>query len=155
MPLPFNSSPHGQNGCHFGRQQFQMHFLEWKWFKFHCCSQESSWQQASIGSDNGLAPNRRQAITWTNAYPVHWCIYAALRGDELSRCIHQLIWKPTCQAFTLLSLNPAPMKNVLGYIILNQQSFNLYLQKVSIWWPLAFPSSNGNDDNDWQLCYGV
>ena len=28
----------------------------------------------------GLAPNRRQAITWTNADPVHWRTYAALEG---------------------------------------------------------------------------
>ena len=34
--------------------------------------------------NNGLAPNRRQAIIWTNADPIHWHIYAALRGDELS-----------------------------------------------------------------------
>ena len=25
----------------------------------------------------------RQAITWTNDNPVHWCIYAALGGDDL------------------------------------------------------------------------
>ena len=36
----------------------------------------------SIGSGNGLVPNRRQAITWTNVEPVHWRIYAALGGDE-------------------------------------------------------------------------
>ena len=36
-----------------------------------------------IGSDNGLVPNRRQAIIWTNADPIHWRIYAALGGDEL------------------------------------------------------------------------
>ena len=39
----------------------------------------------SIGSDNGLAPNRRQSITWTNTDPVHWRIYGALGGDELSK----------------------------------------------------------------------
>ena len=33
--------------------------------------------------DNGLAPNSRQAIIWTNAGPIHWRIYAALGGDEL------------------------------------------------------------------------
>ena len=33
---------------------------------------------AKIGSDYGLAPYRRQGITWTNADPVRWCIYAAL-----------------------------------------------------------------------------
>ena len=45
------------------------------------CSQESNWQYASIGSGDGFSPNRRQAITWTNADPVHWRIYA--EGDEL------------------------------------------------------------------------
>ena len=33
-----------------------------------------------IDLDNGLSPIRAQAIIWTNAYPIHWCIYAALRG---------------------------------------------------------------------------
>ena len=36
-----------------------------------------------IGSYNGLAPNKRQAITWTNADPGHRRIYAILGGDEL------------------------------------------------------------------------
>ena len=26
----------------------------------------------NIELDNGLAPNRRQAIIWTNADPIHW-----------------------------------------------------------------------------------
>ena len=30
----------------------------------------------------------RQAIIWTNANPIHWCIYAALGGDELSLIKH-------------------------------------------------------------------
>ena len=33
---------------------------------------------------DGLAPNRRQTIIWTNADPVHWHIYAALGEDELT-----------------------------------------------------------------------
>ena len=28
---------------------------------------------------------RRQAIIWTNADLVHWCIYAVLGGDELNQ----------------------------------------------------------------------
>ena len=32
--------------------------------------------------DNGLAPNRRHATILTNADPIHWRIYAVLRGDE-------------------------------------------------------------------------
>ena len=39
--------------------------------------------QASIGLDNGLAPNGRQAIIWINPNPFNWRIYAALWGDEL------------------------------------------------------------------------
>ena len=35
----------------------------------------------NIGFDNGLAPNRRQAINWTNTNPIHWRIYAALGRD--------------------------------------------------------------------------
>ena len=31
------------------------------------CSQGSNQQYSSIGSDNGWAPTRRQAIIWTNA----------------------------------------------------------------------------------------
>ena len=68
---------------------FQMHFVEWKWENSdssftETCSQESNWQYTSISSANGLAPNGWQAITWTNDDPVHWRIYAALGGDELT-----------------------------------------------------------------------
>ena len=45
-------------------------------------SKGSSWKYINIGSDNGLVPNRRQAIIWTNANPIHWLIYAALGGDQ-------------------------------------------------------------------------
>ena len=38
-----------------------------------------------IGFDNGLTPNRRQAIIWTNADPIHWRIYVSLGGDELTK----------------------------------------------------------------------
>ena len=37
----------------------------------------------ALGLDSGLAPNRRQAIIWTNAGPIHWRIYTALGGNEL------------------------------------------------------------------------
>ena len=38
---------------------------------------------ASIGSGNCLAPNKRQAITWTNTDQILWRINAALLRDEL------------------------------------------------------------------------
>ena len=68
---------------------FQMHFPEWKWMNSdwnftELYSYGSNRWYSSIGLDNGLAPNRRQAIIWTNADPIHWRIYAVLGGDELT-----------------------------------------------------------------------
>ena len=65
------------------RQHFQMHFHEWKVIYFdmnfiEICFWGRNWQSLSIGSGNGLAPNRRQTIIWTNANPVYQCIYVAL-----------------------------------------------------------------------------
>ena len=70
------------------KRYFHMHFREWKVVYFdenftETCSLGSNKQYLIIGLDNGLAPNRRQAIIWTNADPIHWRIYAALgEGDE-------------------------------------------------------------------------
>ena len=82
----------------FHRRYFQVHFCEWKilyldWNSIEICSYGYSWQYFSIGLENGLAPNRRQAIIWTNDDPIHWRIYAALGGDEL-RYINgvSLVW---------------------------------------------------------------
>ena len=41
----------------------------------------------AFGLDNGLVPNRRQAIIWTSTDPIHWSIYAALGGDELMHLV--------------------------------------------------------------------
>ena len=49
----------------------------------------SNWQYPSIDLDNGLVPNRRQAIIWNNADQMHVRIYSALRGDKL----HDTLWK--------------------------------------------------------------
>ena len=65
------------------RRHFQMHFHEWKVLYFdsnftEVCSWKSNWQNVGIGSGSCMAPNRRQAITLTNADPVRWRIYAVL-----------------------------------------------------------------------------
>ena len=80
---------------HWGRDkmagifQTQMHFLEWKCFSFHwnfteVYSKGSSWQFISIGSDNALAPNSRQAIIWTNSDLSCWRIYPSLGPNGLT-----------------------------------------------------------------------
>ena len=65
----FNSSPPGQNGHHFADNVFRCIFVN----ETFCIMIK-------------IAPNRRQAIIWTNADPVHWRIdlYAALGWDELN-----------------------------------------------------------------------
>ena len=45
-----------------------------------------------------LNKHRRQAIIWTNADPVHWRIYAALGGDELT--IDHMLMLPHCGLVT-------------------------------------------------------
>ena len=56
-----------QNGRHFPDDIFKCIFLDENVLILIKISLKSNWQQYSIGSDNGLAPARRQAIIWTNA----------------------------------------------------------------------------------------
>ena len=65
-------------------------FLFWSNFT-EVCYQVSNWQWTSMVSDNGLVPNRRQAIIGTNVDPIHWRICAAL-GDELKPRVYVRIW---------------------------------------------------------------
>ena len=66
----------------FADDNFKCIFLNENFTKI--CSQESNWQWTGIGSGNGLAPTRWQAITRTNADPVHWRIYVALGGRRVN-----------------------------------------------------------------------
>ena len=76
-----------------------MHFFQWKLFDFKenftdLCSLESNWQSGSIGSDNGLVPNGRQAIIWSNEGMFYWRIYTSLDLNELKlQCIPQCLVK--------------------------------------------------------------
>ena len=44
------------------------------------------WQYVNIGSDNGLALIKRQAIIWNSDDLIYWHMYASLSHDELSHC---------------------------------------------------------------------
>ena len=75
----------------FYKRYFQIHFWVWTSYHFHSnfseiCSQRSNEQHTSIDSDNGLVPNRRQAIIWFDYGLIYWLKYASLHPDEL-RCI--------------------------------------------------------------------
>ena len=73
-----------------------MHFPQWKLVYFFLklikiCFREINKQESNIGSDNGLAPNRRQAIILTNDGFVYWRIYPPVGLDELS--VLQTQWR--------------------------------------------------------------
>ena len=57
------------------------------------CSQGSTWQYAGISSDSGLAPNRWQAIIWSNNDLCYQCIYASLDLNELTTTRHSADYK--------------------------------------------------------------
>ena len=61
-----------------------------KWIFIETCSSGSNWKYGSIGSDNGLAPYRRQAIIRTNGGIFYWRIYASLGLSELTLRINIL-----------------------------------------------------------------
>ena len=70
---------------------FHWNLLPWAHLYFtEICSHGTNWQYGSFGSDNGLAPIRRQAIIWTNDGLVYWRIYTSPSLDE--QCTIRLIW---------------------------------------------------------------
>ena len=95
-------------------------------FKFHwSLSFRSNWQQPSIRFDNGLAPNRRQAIIWTNADPIH---YAALGEDELTGlCRFELEYLSTSPDVFLTNRNSSECV----YIWVNKHAM-IWLNRVCI-----------------------
>ena len=54
-----------------------------------------------LGSDNGLAPNRRQAIIWTNDGVVWWRIYAFIGLNELDNWVIFQMWSHFLTMFTI------------------------------------------------------
>ena len=78
--LWFNTLRPRQNGRHFPDDIFKCIFLNENvgisikiWLKFV--------PNGPINNIPTSVQNRRQAIIWTNADPIHWCIYAALAAD--------------------------------------------------------------------------
>ena len=76
-----------QNDRHFADYIFKrIFFNEILWILGKISSRYvpcgSNWQYSSIASDNGVAPNRRQAIIWSNSGMFCWCIYASLGLNE-------------------------------------------------------------------------
>ena len=74
-------SPPGQNGRYFTDNIFRGIFLN-----------ETFCILIKILLDDGLETNRWQATIWTNAAPIHWCIYAALGVSLNIHWIYMTTW---------------------------------------------------------------
>ena len=116
----FNSSPPRQNDRHFADIIFKCLFLNEKF----CILIQISLQLVpkgpidnSIGLDNGLVPNRRMAIIWTNAVPVHWRIYGAY--FHFLSIVNPSPWK-TCHTLTVpLVLMTWPFNSFVCILVIN------------------------------------
>ena len=90
MVEQFNTLRPAQNGWHFVDNIFKCCWIKCLYFNYYysnfteVCFQRSNWQHITLGSGNGLAPNRWQAITWTNRDPDTWCCVASLGHNELT-----------------------------------------------------------------------
>ena len=78
------------------RRHLQRHFLEWKWLSFdlnfkEVFSQRSNWQFSSIGSDNCLMPNRRQAIILTNDVLACRRLYASYGINPIKKITYPVL----------------------------------------------------------------
>ena len=71
-----------------------MIFFYFDWNSTEVCSQGSKWQYISIGSGNGLAPNRRQAINLNQCRPSSLMHICSTR-ERWIRHVH-VITKPNC-----------------------------------------------------------
>ena len=85
------------------------------------CSQGSKWY-SSIGSDNALAPNRQQAIIWSNDGLVYWCIYASLGLNELSQ--YAVEFCPRISIVSVSGLVTVSSKPPLGILLIKKGMFD-------------------------------
>ena len=82
----------------FGKRYFQVHFHDTKYCYFdsyltNVCSHVSNYQKSVINSDDGLAPNKQQAIIWTNdSRLVYWHIYVSVELSELILYMYGQHW---------------------------------------------------------------
>ena len=102
-----------QDGRLFGRRHFQIQIHQWKCFDFDknltkMYSLGSNQQHSNIGSDNGLAPNRQQAVIWTNDGLVYWCIYSSFCLNEFTLLDYQVLNPGDLILRVHHSANPSP-----------------------------------------------
>ena len=86
-------------------------------------------QYSSIGSDNGLAPTRQQAIIWTNADRVHWHVYASLRGDDFENIFMKNFLK-TQSLKLMVAQSPLLTKNWAGPVKFDSGQVKMIIDNI-------------------------
>ena len=94
-----------QKDHHFAENILQMHFLKWKLLHFdlnitEMYSQWSSWKYIRIGSLYDVAPNRQQAMIWTNdaaSLSMHICVTWPQWVNKDFLTWHLIGWWLCCQ----------------------------------------------------------
>ena len=79
--------------------------LKFHWNRFL----ELNWQQVSIGSDNGVASYRWQAIIWTNDGLVYWRIYVHPASISYVHFLQR--WLVSFDSFSLKSVGIGEMRS--------------------------------------------
>ena len=132
---------------------------KFSWMKNYCISIEISLKFISREltdnktTDNGLVPNRRQAIIWTNAGLFYWRIYAPLGFNDMMTSSNGNIFRVTghlCGEFSPVSGEfPAQRPATRSFDVFFDQRPNKRLSKQSWgWWfethsPPLWRHSNG------------
>ena len=83
--------------------------------------------------DNGLAPNRRQAIIWSNADPIHWRIYAALGGRWVNEIAVISGYLNTISALRFCDIFLAILYDVIWLVKTYSKSLITVWSRTSTW----------------------
>ena len=108
----------------------------------HICVSKLS----TIGSDNGLSPDRRQAIIWTNAgllsieplqtyFSENWIKMQPFSLKKMHLKMSSAKWRPSCLGLNVLNINHV-VKGVLG------MSYGNLLRVIKESGPLKFATIN-------------
>ena len=73
------------------RMKIDLFFIEYSNFT-ETCFQRSNQHKAFIGSNNGLAPSRLQAIIWSNDGIIYWFITLPQRVNVNADWSKEVIW---------------------------------------------------------------
>ena len=131
--IRFNTLRPRQNGRHVADNIFKCIFLnENIWIPINISSLNFvphgliDSQYGSIGSDNGLAPTRRQAIIWTNDGQVWWRVYASLGLNELND-VH--MYRPGHRCHFERGPHQLPYKSIKYQVISNSKWYVICYKK--------------------------